>query len=269
MLVPTLRVTALRHMDAEGPHIDVDKLVTLIGMVIVVIVGGSLVLVVRNLVLHVFRRLNELERRIETQATHQHEPYDDGEVWDNVSDLELRLEAAEISGDHLNWRLSELESRIGVLGVQVSGVLGVQASPQHKPYDDAELWANAHVLELRLETAENTDDRLNRRLDELEQRIVRVAEMAERAATDATDRPIARTIGLVQRCPTVYNNLAPRLERSSESPWRRTTADEEDAINRRLQDVLYGGAAWQDMVDAHNAAHPDMLLPPPTGPVWL
>ena len=105
MLVPTLRVTALRHMDAEGPHVDVVKLVTLIGMVIVVIVGGSLVLVVRNLVLHMFqlsRRLNELERRIETQATHQHEPYDDGEVWDNVSDLELRLEAAEISGDHLN-----------------------------------------------------------------------------------------------------------------------------------------------------------------------
>ena len=82
---------------------------------------------------------------------------------------------------------------------------------QHKPYDDAELWANAHVLELRLETAENTDDRLNRRLDELEQRIARVAEMAERAATDATVRPIARTIGPVQRCPTTYNDLAPRL----------------------------------------------------------
>ena len=267
MLVPTLRVTALRHMDAEGPHVDVVKLVTLIGMVIVVIVGGSLVLVVRNLVLHVFRRLNELERRIETQATHQHEPYDDGEVWDNVSDLELRLEAVEINRDHLNWRLSELESRIGVLGVQVSGVLGVQASPQHKPYDDAELWANAHVLELRLETAENTDDRLNRRLDELEQRIARVAEMAERAATDATDRPIARTIGLVQRRPTVYNNLAPKLERSTENPWRRTTTDEEDATNQRLQDVMDGGGGWQDMVDAHNAAHPEMLLPP--GPVWL
>ena len=263
-----LRVTALRHMDAEGPLVDVVKLVTFMGKVIVVIVGGSLVLVVRNLVLHVFRRLNELERRIETQATHQHEPYDDGEVWDNVSDLELRLEAAEICGDHLNWRLSELESRIGVLGVQVSGVLGFQASPQHEPYDDAELWANAHVLELRLETAENTDDHLNRRLDELEQRIARVAEMAERAATDATVRPIAQTIGLVQRGPTTYNNLAPRLESSTVNPWRRTTTDEEDAINQRLQDVMYG-SPWQDMVDAHNAAHPEMLLPPPTGPVWL
>ena len=55
-------------------------------------------------------------------------------------------------------------------------------------------------------------------------------------------------------------NLVPMLQRSTENPGRRTTTDEEDRINERIQRILHPG-------DAHEDAQPDMAIQPTSASV--